>query len=83
MKPISIEEFMVILERQQLSGLRVKDFCENQSYTDSSFYYWESKFGLTRTYNNHAHENAVDKLAPICFNFSDNKPAHMFCTCFA
>ncbi|ULB33769.1 IS66 family insertion sequence element accessory protein TnpA [Proteiniphilum propionicum] len=75
MTPISKEEFMVILKRQQESGLSVKDFCENQSYTASSFYYWKSKFGLTRPYNNHAHETAVYKLAPISFNLSENKPA--------
>ena len=37
MTTISKEEFMVILKRQQESGLSVKDFCENQSYTASSF----------------------------------------------
>jgi len=62
MTPISKEKFMVILKRQQESGLSVKDFCENQSYTASSFNYWKSKFGLTRPYNNHASETAVEKL---------------------
>ena len=75
MTPISKEEFMVILKRQQESGLSVKDFCENQSYTASSFYYWKSKFGLTRPYNNHSRETALEKLAPISFNLSKNKPA--------
>ena len=66
---------MVILKRQQESGLSVKDFCENQSYTASSFYYWKSKFGLTRPYNNHSREDAVEKLTPISFNLSENKLA--------
>ena len=66
---------MVILERQQSSGLSIKDFCTNESYTVSSFHYWKSKFGLTRPYNNHAHETAMDKLAPISFKLSENKPA--------
>ena len=66
---------MLILKRQQESGLSVKDFCENQSYTASSFYYWKSKFGLTRPYNNHSREAAVEKLTPISFNLSENKPA--------
>jgi len=65
MTPISKEEFMVILERQQSSGLSIKDFCANESYTVSSFYYWKSKFGLTRLYNNHTHETSVEKQAPI------------------
>jgi putative transposase len=75
MTPISKEEFMVILERQQSSGLSIKDFCSNESYTVSSFHYWKSKFGLTRPYNNHAGETAVDKLTPISFNLPENKPA--------
>ncbi|MDD3915013.1 MAG: IS66 family insertion sequence element accessory protein TnpB, partial [Bacteroidales bacterium] len=33
MKPVSKEEFMAILERQQKSGLSIKDFCANESYT--------------------------------------------------
>lgn len=75
MTPISKEEFMVILERQQSSGLSIKDFCSNESYTVSSFHYWKSKFGLTRPYNNHAGETAVEKLTPISFNLPENKPA--------
>ena len=66
---------MVILKRQQESGLSVKDFCENQSYTASSFYYWKSKFGLTRPYNNHSRVTAVEKLAPISFNLPEKKSA--------
>ncbi len=75
MTPISKEEFILILERQQNSGLSIKDFCANESYTISSFHYWKSKFGLTRPYNNHSRESAVEKLAPISFNLSENKSA--------
>ncbi|MFA7492956.1 MAG: IS66 family insertion sequence element accessory protein TnpB [Proteiniphilum sp.] len=75
MTPISKEKFMVILERQQSSGLSIKDFCTNESYTVSSFHYWKSKFGLTRPYNNHVRETAVEKLAPISLNLSESKPA--------
>ena len=45
------EEFAEILSRQVSSGLTIKDFCMNESYTASSFYYWKSKFGYTRPYN--------------------------------
>ncbi len=64
---------MVILERQQSSGLSIKDFCANESYTRSSFYYWKSKFGLIRPYNNHSRATAVEELSPISFNLSENK----------
>ncbi|GHU83600.1 transposase [Bacteroidia bacterium] len=48
---MSKEEFIVILERQQSSGLSIKDFCLNESYTASSFHYWKSKFGMCRPYH--------------------------------
>jgi hypothetical protein len=41
------ETFMTILGRQYRSGLSIKDFCQNEGYCLSSFYYWKSKFGLT------------------------------------
>ena len=75
MIPISKEEFILILERQQSSGLSIKDFCANESYTVSSFHYWKSKFGLTRPYNNHSRVTAVEKLAPISFNLPGKKSA--------
>ncbi|WP_418893461.1 IS66 family insertion sequence element accessory protein TnpA [Limibacterium fermenti] len=75
MKPISKEEFIMILERQQNSGLSIKDFCDNASYTHSSFYYWKSKYGLTRSYNNHPQGTSPpDKLTPININLPVKKP---------
>lgn len=74
MTPISKEEFIMILERQQKSGLSIKDFCENESYTRSSFYYWKSKYGLTRPYNNHIDGTPPDKLAPININLPVKNP---------
>jgi len=47
MKPVSKKEFLVILGRKQKSGLSIKDFCANESYTVSGFHYWKTKFGLT------------------------------------
>jgi putative transposase len=63
------------LERQQKSGLSIKDFCANESYTVSSFHYWKSKFRLTRPYNNNSPEVATDKLTPISLNLPANAPA--------
>ena len=39
MQKMSKEEFIEILSRQQRSGLTIKDFCINEAYTESSFYY--------------------------------------------
>ena len=74
MMPTSKEEFMVILERQQNSGLSIKDFCVNESYAASSFYYWKSKFGFARPYNNHERKTSMEQLAPISFNLSGGIP---------
>lgn len=76
MQPISKEEFIRILERQQESGLSIKDFCENESYTRSSFYYWKSKFGVSRPYNNHLKEAPSGELTPISIHLPEkNQPA--------
>lgn len=36
---MSKEDFLEILSRQQRSGLMIKDFCINETYTESNFYY--------------------------------------------
>lgn len=74
MKPICKEEFSRILQRQQQSGLSIKDFCSNETYTVSSFHYWKSKFGFTQPYNNPSGEHSVPKLAPININLPAKKP---------
>lgn len=50
---MSKEEFLSVYERQQVSGLTIKDFCENEAYSSSCFHYWKKKFGLSRTYTSH------------------------------
>ena len=74
MKPVSKEEFSVILERQQESGLSIKDFCSNESYTVSSFHYWKSKFGFTRTIDTQHRQSLPDKLAPVNINLPVKNP---------
>lgn len=63
MRKMSKEEFLEILSRQQRSGLTIKDFCVNESYTESSFYYWKGKFGLSRPY--HAERSSSEEFAPV------------------
>jgi len=36
-------KFIALLDRQQESGLNVKDFCSNEGITESTFYYWRKK----------------------------------------
>ncbi len=68
MNPISKEEFKAILDRQQQSGLSIRDFCSNESYTVSSFHYWKSKFGFARPYRSQSREeSAPPGIAPVSF----------------
>ena len=66
MIPISKEEFKAILDRQQQSGLSIRDFCSNEAYTVSSFHYWKSKFGFARSYRSQSREDVVSPaIAPV------------------
>ncbi len=66
MIPTSKEEFKAILDRQQQSGLSIRDFCSNEAYTVSSFHYWKSKFGFARLYRSHSsEESAPEGLSPV------------------
>ena len=37
-------EYIEIYKRQKSGGLNINDFCANESYSKSSFYYWKRKF---------------------------------------
>ena len=65
MQKMSKEEFIEILSRQQRSGLTIKDFCINEAYTESSFYYWKVKFGLSMRYHMDRHSSSLEEFAPL------------------
>ena len=65
MQKMSKEEFLEILSRQQRSGLTIKDFCVNEAYTESSFYYWKGKFGLSRPYHAGRPSSSLEEFAPV------------------
>lgn len=46
-RSMSKEEFLALYQRQQSSGLTIKDFCDNESYPASCFHYWKKKYGLS------------------------------------
>lgn len=77
MQKMSKEEFMEILSRQQRSGLTIKDFCLNEAYTESSFYYWKGKFGLSRPYHVDRHSSSLDEFAPV--NLTSSSVSHPAC----
>ena len=63
---MSKEDFKSILDRQQQSGLSIRDFCSNEAYTVSSFHYWKSKFGFARPYRLQSREELAPRaIAPV------------------
>lgn len=73
---MSKEEFTILLERQRSSGLSIKDFCANEVYTESSFYYWKSKFGYSRSYRTHQADTSLEQFAPVSFKSIVDKVAY-------
>lgn len=65
MQKMNKEDFIEILSRQQRSGLTIKDFCVNEAYTESSFYYWKGKFGLSRPYHTDRRSSSIEEFAPV------------------
>ncbi len=65
-RTMSKEDFLVILTRQQQSGLSIKDFCENEAYPASCFHYWKSKYGLSRSYGSVSGSSSTE-FAPVSF----------------
>ncbi len=39
----TIQQFEEIFDRYQSSGLRIKEFCRNESIVESRFYYWQKR----------------------------------------
>lgn len=70
-RTMSKEDFMVILDRQQESGLSIKDFCANEAYPASCFHYWKSKYGLSRAYGSGSHSSCAE-FAPVSLRSSSS-----------
>lgn len=74
---MSKEEFLSVYERQQASGLTIKDFCENEAYSFSCFHYWKKKFGLGRTYTGHPDKLPDDTFIPLDLHHRGNLPVRV------
>ena len=44
---MTLSRFEQLYQEYQESGLNVKDFCANQAFAPSSFYYWRKKLQAT------------------------------------
>ncbi|SEG79806.1 putative transposase, partial [Bacteroides thetaiotaomicron] len=53
------------------------DFCINEAYTESSFYYWKGKFGLSRRYHMDRHSSSLEEFAPV--SLTSSPASHSAC----
>ena len=61
----TIQQFELVYDRFQSSGLSVKDFCENECILQSKFYYWKNK-----SIKNNRHKEQPSNFVPIVFTGS-------------
>src|SRR5690554_2689299 len=57
---MTLSTFEKLFEEYQESGLNVKDFCANQDFAPSSFYYWKKKL-------EEALQHQPDRFVPLVF----------------
>lgn len=72
---MSKEEFLAVYERQQFSGLTIRDFCENEAYSASCFHYWKKKFSLSRDYTSNLNKVLDNTFIPQNQHHSSNHPS--------
>ena len=66
------ESFIKIARQQIESNLSIEDFCSNNGYKRSSFYYWRKKYHIrsTDTIN---HEPPFSRFTPINIKNENNR----------
>ena len=64
----TIQQFKLVYDRFQSSGLSVKDFCENECILQSKFYYWKNK-----SIKNNRHKEQPSNFVPIVFTGSTSQ----------
>ncbi len=58
---MTLSTFKRLFEEFQDSGLNVRDFCANQDFAPSSFYYWKKKLEETS-------QHQPDSFVPLVFD---------------
>ena len=67
----TLQQFEEIFDRYQSSGLRIKEFCRNESIVESRFYYWQKRL------QEHNYRTARESgFVPIVFTGSNSLPAN-------
>ena len=64
----TIQQFELVYDRFQSSGLSVKDFCENECILQSKFYYWKKKL-----LEQNQHSEQPSDFVPIVFSGSNTQ----------
>ncbi len=63
---MTLSTFKKLFQEYQESGLNVKDFCANQGFAPSTFYYWKKQLGETS-------QDQPERFVPLVFD--SNQPA--------
>ena len=67
----TLQQFEEIFDRYQSSGLRIKEFCRNDSIVESRFYYWQKRL------QEHNYRTGRESgFVPIVFTGSSSLPAN-------
>lgn len=66
----TLQQFEKVYDHYQASGLRVKEFCRNESIVESKFYYWQKRL---REHN--YRRGRKSGFFPIVFTGSNPSPA--------
>ena len=72
---MSKEKYLEVLHRLEGSGLSVVDFCRNEGYVVSTFYYWKQKYGLSVSRVTTPVSPSGISLAPVSLSVRDNREA--------
>ncbi len=67
---MSKKEFLSVYEKQQVSTLTIRDFCETEAYLLFCSHYRKKKFGLSCTYTSHPDELPDDTFIPLALRRS-------------
>ena len=67
------EKFLSAMNRLVTSGLSVVDFCRNEGYVVSTFYYWKQKYGLSVSRGTTSVSASEMSLAPVSLAERDNQ----------
>ena len=67
----TLQQFEKVYDHYQASGLRVKEFCRNESIVESRFYYWQKRL---REHNYRTGRESG--FIPIVFTGSNPSPAN-------